>query len=150
MPFNKVDHYGASENILDSAVGLVVKTKQATQAMADDGKMIKAGTLLSETETTYEAVSAPGSENPTENGWYELVEGEYVLSDDASPQAETTYYEKKTSTECIGIVFDDYDMTDYTEYPIAVVVQGRLKADKVSAEALAQKEAFAAQGLYLV
>ena len=49
MPFNKVAEYGESENILDSAVGLVVKTRQATQAMAttgDDGrKVIKAGSL---------------------------------------------------------------------------------------------------------
>lgn len=92
MAFNKVAHYGESENILDSAVGLVVKTRQATQTMAttvDGRKIIKAGSL-------------------------------YTNPDDSND---------------LGIVFCDYDVTDYDKLPIAVVVEGRLKKDKVSASA---------------
>ena len=108
MPFNKVAEYGESENILDSAVGLVVKTRQATQAMAttgDDGrKVIKAGSL-------------------------------YTNPEDASD---------------IGVVFTDYDMTDYPAYPIAVVVEGRLKKDKLASAAQATATELGAIGVRLV
>ena len=51
----------------------------------------------------------------------------------------------------LGVVFQDYDMTDYPQgYPISVVVQGRLKADRVAAEVTAKKEDLAAQGLHLI
>lgn len=43
---------------------------------------------------SYEAVSDPiGS--PKDNGWYELVSEEYVLSDDTEVDPEKTYYKKK-------------------------------------------------------
>lgn len=48
MPYNTVNSYGESENILESTVGLVTKTRQATKSMASDEdgrKVIKAGTL---------------------------------------------------------------------------------------------------------
>lgn len=48
MAYNKVTTYGESENIIESEVGLVTKTRQANVAMATaDGarKVIKAGTL---------------------------------------------------------------------------------------------------------
>lgn len=50
----------------------------------------------------------------------------------------------------IGVVFNDYDMTDYEKFPISVVFQGRLRKDRVAAEAVDKKEDFAKQGLYLV
>lgn len=53
-------------------------------------------------------------------------------------------------TGMYGVVLHDYDMTDYDEKPIAIVVQGRLKADKVSSEAASAKSDLAARGLYLV
>ena len=150
MAFMKSEQYGESENILDSAVGLITKTKQATASMADEDHVIKAGTLFSTTEDTYTVVSDTDSQNPSEKGWYVLKDGAYEKATDSSAQSGTTYYQKGTSTTYEGVVFEDYDMEDYEEYPVAVVVQGRLKADKVSAEALAQKETFAKQGLYLV
>lgn len=107
MAFNKVAEYGESENILDSAVGLVVKTRQGTQSMAttvDGRKVIKAGSL-------------------------------YTNPDDAND---------------IGVVFTDYDMTDYTAYPIAVVVEGRLKKDKVTSAVTAKAEDLRAVGVRLV
>ena len=44
-----------------------------------------------ETETTYTAVENPTG-NPAEQGWYELVEGEYVLTEDTTVDSEKTYY----------------------------------------------------------
>lgn len=48
MAFNKKTSYGESLNILESEVGLVLKTREATAAMAKDG-VIKAGTLFTGT-----------------------------------------------------------------------------------------------------
>lgn len=53
------------------------------------------------------------------------------------------------SDDLLGIVFQDYDMTDDEEYPIAVVVAGHVRADRVSDEAKAKNDAFAKQGLFL-
>lgn len=107
MAFDKMTTYCESPNILESEVGLVTKTREATKAMAkdEDGrKVIRAGALFT---------------NP----------------DDADD---------------IGVVFDDYDMTDYERYPISVVVEGRLRADRVSAEAAAKKAELAAIGVKLI
>lgn len=150
MAFYKAEQYGESESILDSAVGLITKTKQATKAMADEAGVIKAGTLFSTSEDTYSVVSETASQNPSEKGWYVLKDGVYEKTTDSSPQGGTTYYTKATTATYDGVVFEDYDMEDYDALPIAVVVQGRVKADKVSEEALAQRETFAKQGLYLV
>lgn len=150
MAFNKAEQYGESENILESAVGLVTKTKQATKSMAGSDGVIKAGALFEESEDAYTAVTATTGKNPKTEGWYELTGGKYAKTSDTEPAEGKTYYTKSTSDTFIGVVFEDYDMSDYAEFPIAVAVQGRLKADKVSASALAKKEAFAKQGLYLV
>lgn len=150
MAFHKAATYGESESILDSAVGLVTKTYQGTVGLAGEDGVIKAGTLIP-AETTYEVVSDTASQNPQEKGWYVLNDGKYEKATDSSPQPDVTYYEQKTGTAPVGIVFEDYDMTDCEEgFPVSIVVQGRLKADKVSAEAKAQADAFAKQGLYLV
>lgn len=44
-----------------------------------------------ETETTYTAVENPTG-NPAGQGWYELVNGEYVLTEDTTVNSEKTYY----------------------------------------------------------
>ena len=44
-----------------------------------------------ETETTYTAVENPTG-NPASQGWYELVNGEYVLTEDTTVNSEKTYY----------------------------------------------------------
>lgn len=44
-----------------------------------------------ETETTYTAVENPTG-NPAGQGWYELVEGEYVLTEDTTVTSGKTYY----------------------------------------------------------
>jgi hypothetical protein len=104
MALSKAFTYGESESILDSEVGIVTKTRTATQAMAKDAdgrKIIKAGALY-------------------------------------------------TGTSEFGVFLEDYDMTDTDKCPAAIIFQGRLKADKVSAEANAKKTDLAAAGLYLV
>lgn len=41
---------------------------------------------------TYTVVTPEGTENPSELGWYELVNGEYVLSTDTEVDLSKTYY----------------------------------------------------------
>ena len=48
-------------------------------------------------EYTYTPVTPEGTENPSEEGWYELVSGEYVLSTDTTVDAEKTYYTRDTN-----------------------------------------------------
>jgi hypothetical protein len=154
MAYNKVTQYGDSENILESEIGLVTKTVQAEQSMAstvDNRKVIKAGALFNDTADTYEAVTPESGDNPKEKGWYTKSGSTYTLTTDTTVQSGTTYYEKtRTATGMYGVVLHDYDMTDYDEKPIAIVVQGRLKADKVSSAAVSAKSTLAAQGVYLV
>ncbi|RVU97056.1 hypothetical protein EII22_08975 [Coriobacteriales bacterium OH1046] len=107
MAFNKVTGYGESENIVESEIGLVVKTRQAAKSMASDEdgrKVIKAGTLFAN----------PGDPND------------------------------------IGIFLADTDMTDYDKLPVAVIVAGRVKKDKVASTVTAKAAELKALGLYLV
>ncbi len=46
---------------------------------------------IGETETTYTAVESPTG-NPAQQGWYELVNGEYVLTEDTTVTSGKTYY----------------------------------------------------------
>lgn len=107
MAFHKVTAYKAPCNILDSEVGLVTKTHQATKDLGtanDEGRTIlAAGTLYTDPETNE-----------------------------------------------VGIVFEDYDLTDYEKFPISVIVEGRVLYQKVSAETQAKAEELAKQHLLLV
>ena len=44
--------------------------------------------------STFDAVTPLGSEDPSSEGWYELVDGKYVLSADTTVDGSKTYYEK--------------------------------------------------------
>ena len=46
--------------------------------------------------STYAEVTPVGSENPSTEGWYELVDGKYVLSADTTVDSGKTYYAKTT------------------------------------------------------
>lgn len=48
-------------------------------------------------EVTYEEVTPEVGDNPVTEGWYELVDNEYVLSEDTTVDAQKTYYEKHVS-----------------------------------------------------
>lgn len=56
----------------------------------------------------YDAVSPVGSENPSSEGWYELISGKYVLSEDTTVDSEKTYYEYVESYkyDCLGQFVD--------------------------------------------
>ena len=58
------------------------------------GKKYSAGTDVAIVDlSTYDAVTPVGSENPSTEGWFELVGGRYVLSADTTVDAGKTYYE---------------------------------------------------------
>lgn len=48
--------------------------------------------------TSFKAVTPEGSEVPSEEGWYELSDHTYSLSEDSSVDPEKTYYEAATPT----------------------------------------------------
>ena len=43
---------------------------------------------------TYTQVTPEGTENPSELGWYEEVDGEYVETTDTTVDSDKTYYER--------------------------------------------------------
>lgn len=108
MAFNEVTSFPTRSNILESEVGLVLKTHEAKQSLAK------------EDEKTHRKILAAGA-----------------------------LYTDETTQET-GVVFEDYDLTDYDKFPISVVMAGRLLYDKVASEAQAKIEDFAKQGLYLI
>lgn len=55
-----------------------------------------------------------------------------------------------TGTNEYGVVFEDYDITGETAYPISVIFAGRVRADRVSDNVTAKKSDLAAVGLYLI
>lgn len=57
-----------------------------------DNKFVPIQNPVGPTET-YEVVENPEG-NPQEQGWYELVDEEYVLSSDTEVDVEKTYYQK--------------------------------------------------------
>ena len=59
------------------------------------GKKYSAGTnVVIVDNSTFAAVTPVGSENPSTEGWYELVGGQYVLSTDTTVDPQKTYYSK--------------------------------------------------------
>lgn len=46
---------------------------------------------------SYNEVTPVGTENPSEEGWYELVDDAYILSTDTSVNNSKSYYEKTTT-----------------------------------------------------
>lgn len=75
------------------------------------GKKYPAGTDVSVADlSTYDAVTPVGSENPHTAGWYELVDGRYVLSADTTVDDQKTYYEYTESLKLdAGAGFIDVD-----------------------------------------
>lgn len=59
------------------------------------GKKFKAGTNVDIADlSTYDAVTPEAGDNPSTEGWYELVNGKYVLSADTEVDDQKTYYAK--------------------------------------------------------
>ena len=75
---------------------LVVDSTRTTPAKMAALEAILYGTNAGD---TYVAVTPVGTENPSTEGWYELVEGSYVASEDTTVASGKTYYEKQTTTD---------------------------------------------------
>lgn len=80
--------------------GAIAALAGAIEAMADADIASEAGAHgfryyqnnLQYAVRTYTAVTPAGTENPAEEGWYVLVNGEYVLTEDTEVKSGTTYY----------------------------------------------------------
>lgn len=73
------------------------------------GKKYSAGENVGVADlSTYDAVTPAGSENPSTEGWYELVAGKYVLSEDTTVDPLKTYYEYNElyKLDCLGQFVD--------------------------------------------
>lgn len=73
------------------------------------GKKYKAGENVGVVDlSTYDAVTPAGNENPTTEGWYELVNGKYVLSTDTTVDSLKTYYKYNPvfKLDCLGQFVD--------------------------------------------
>lgn len=65
------------------------------------GKKYSAGTnvgIFDVGAVSYNAVTPEGTENPSEEGWYELSGSDYVLTSDLTVDLGKTYYEQTVST----------------------------------------------------
>ena len=88
------------------------------------GKKYPAGTnvvIVDASTTSYDAVTPAGTENPSEEGWYELVEGNYVLSEDTSVNNEKTYYAKTVTASYKFDVLGNFIDVDAIEARIDAV-----------------------------
>lgn len=65
---------------------------------------------LGDTTYTYSAVSPVGTENPSEEGWYEKDGDVYTLSADTTVDSEKTYYERTGEEYVQGVIYE-YDAT---------------------------------------
>ena len=68
----------------------------STQVTEDQLAAIEAILYGTDAGDAYIAVSPEASDNPVSEGWYEKVEGVYVLSEDTTADLTKTYYEKTT------------------------------------------------------
>lgn len=75
------------------------------------GKKYKAGTNVAVADlTTYSAVTPVGSEDPSSEGWYELVNGKYILSADTSVDSGKTYYSATVDVKFdVAGSFEDFE-----------------------------------------
>jgi len=73
------------------------------------GKKYKAGeNVIVDDLSTYAAVTPQAGDNPSTEGWYELVNGKYVESTDTEVDSGKTYYAKTESykLDCAGQLVD--------------------------------------------
>lgn len=75
------------------------------------GKKYPAGTdVVIIDNSSFAAVTPVGGENPQNEGWYEIVSGEYVLTTDTTIDPQKTYYSKTVDMRYnVGVGFIDVD-----------------------------------------
>lgn len=86
-------------------IGNVYNVTNAFTTTADfvegAGKKYPAGTnvvIVDASTVAFDEVTPVGTENPSEEGWYELDEtDEYILTEDVTVDSEKTYYQKVTT-----------------------------------------------------
>ena len=90
------------------------------------GKKYPAGTNIVVVDlSAYIGVTPAGSENPSEEGWYELVGGKYVLSEDTTVDNEKTYFEYEESVKFDVISsFIDVDDIEASINAVAAMITG--------------------------
>ncbi|MBO7453227.1 MAG: hypothetical protein J6U54_23080 [Clostridiales bacterium] len=82
----------------------VIENAKATSHIEIDSTLVTEDQLAAieailygtDASDAYIAVSPEASDNPASEGWYEKVEGVYVLSEDTTADLTKTYYEKTT------------------------------------------------------
>lgn len=97
IPYAKVTEFGDIQYVDGEPIGyeLTITGLPDTEGNCSY-EYVKSNSTQPEPEPTptytYEEVTAEGTENPSEEGWYELVDGEYVLSTDTTVDTGKTYY----------------------------------------------------------
>lgn len=106
-PTNDANAVGIAYEDVDVTVGNMPGSVVTGGAVVYEDKLAVTG-------TSYSAVTPAGTENPKEEGWFEKVDDEYVLSTDTEVDSEKTYYEKtvtrlasaaKTALAALGFKF---------------------------------------------
>lgn len=88
------------------------------------GKKYSAGTnvVVADTSTTsYDEVTPTGTENPSEEGWYEANGADYVLSEDTTVDGSKTYYEKNVTASYSFDVIGNFVNVDGLEEEIKAI-----------------------------
>lgn len=103
-----------------NAIGIVYEDVDVTTGNMP-GSVVLQGEVIEDrlaiTGNTYSAVTPEGTENPSEEGWYEEDAGVYTLSTDTVVDDNKTYYEvsgvarmssaAKAALEALGFTFVD-------------------------------------------
>lgn len=100
------------------------------------GKDYSAGTnIVIVDNSSYAEVTPLGSEDPSDEGWYEIVSGKYVLSEDTSVDAGKTYYAKTVLVQYDVIsTFVDVDGIEAAIAAVAAMIAPAFDATEVYAE----------------
>lgn len=113
VDFNK-DYYTANTVKKWDILGGVFKITDRLQfgdempSNPEDGQTFL---YMGDTTYIYNEVEPAGTENPSEEGWYEIINNEYVLTSDTQVEAGKTYYEKGDEQYVTGVVYV-YDATE--------------------------------------
>lgn len=90
----------ATEDMIGNVYNITDNFTTTAEFLEGAGKKYPAGTnivIVDASTISYDEVTPLGTENPKEEGWYELDGTTYVLTDDETVNNEKTYYEKVTT-----------------------------------------------------
>lgn len=103
----------------EDAIGIVYEDCDVTNGNMPCSVVTKGSVyedILPITSYAYNAVTPAGTENPSEEGWYEADDDTYVLSTDTTVDSDKTYYTKdavrmssdaRTALVALGFTFSD-------------------------------------------